>query len=94
MFRGRNSQSVRLSCTFDRAVEKASAQHRLPDPGGRSHPEDIVRLLGDEALPARPVPYGPLPYLPVLMKKPGPSRNGAPFKDLGLPPARAHNRAS
>ena len=31
--------------------------------------------------------YDPWHYLPVLMKKPGALRNGAPFKDWALPPA-------
>jgi len=31
--------------------------------------------------------YDPWHYLPVLMKKPGALRNGAPFKDWDLPPA-------
>jgi hypothetical protein len=31
--------------------------------------------------------YDPWHYLPVLMKKPGTLRNGAPFKDWDLPPA-------
>ena len=32
-------------------------------------------------------------YLPVLVKKPGALRNGAPFKDWDLPPALAQVRA-
>jgi hypothetical protein len=32
-------------------------------------------------------------YLPVLMKKPGALRNGAPFKDWALPPALTQVRA-
>jgi hypothetical protein len=31
--------------------------------------------------------YDPWHYLPVLMKKPGALRNGAPFKNWDLPPA-------
>lgn len=31
--------------------------------------------------------YDPLHYIPVLARKPGALRNGAPFKDWGLPPA-------
>lgn len=30
--------------------------------------------------------YDPLHYVPVLMRKPGALRNGAPFKDWDLPP--------
>jgi hypothetical protein len=31
--------------------------------------------------------YDPLHYIPVLARKPGALRNGAPFKDWALPPA-------
>src|SRR5260221_12428555 len=37
--------------------------------------------------------YGPWHYLPVLMKKPGALRNGAPFKDWDLPSALTRVRA-
>ena len=37
--------------------------------------------------------YDPWHYLPVLLKKPGALRNGAPFKDWALPPALARVRA-
>ena len=37
--------------------------------------------------------YDPWHYLPVLLKKPGALRNGAPFKDWDLPPALAQVRA-
>jgi hypothetical protein len=37
--------------------------------------------------------YDPWHYLPVLMKKPGALRNGAPFKDWALPPALPQVRA-
>jgi len=33
--------------------------------------------------------YDPWHYLPVLVKKPGALRNGAPFKDWDLPPGLA-----
>jgi hypothetical protein len=33
--------------------------------------------------------YNPLHYLPVLVRKPGALRNGAPFRDWDLPPALA-----
>src|ERR1700680_3074682 len=59
----------------------------------RSHAERIVVLLGDEAVADHPrnfrrdqIIYDPWHYLPVLMKKPGALRNGAPFKDWELPP--------
>ncbi len=39
------------------------------------------------------VVYDPWHYLPVLLRKPGALRNGAPFKDWDLPPAFAQVRA-
>ena len=60
----------------------------------RSHAERIVVLLNDEVVADHPrqfrrdqIIYDPWHYLPVLMKKPGALRNGAPFKDWDLPPA-------
>ena len=38
--------------------------------------------------------YDPWHYLPVLARKPGALRNGAPFKDWALPPALEQVRAS
>src|SRR5476651_1946221 len=66
----------------------------------RSHAERIVVLLGEAVVAdhARSfrrdqVIYDPWHYLPVLVKKPGALRNGAPFKDWDLPPALAKVRA-
>src|SRR5260370_28810334 len=66
----------------------------------RSHAERIVVLLGDEVVADHPrhfrrdqIIYDPWHYLPVLMKKPGALRNGAPFKDWALPPALTQVRA-
>ena len=57
-------------------------------------------LLGDEVVADHPrhfrrdqIIYDPWHYLPVLMKKPGALRNGAPFKDWALPPALTQVRA-
>jgi hypothetical protein len=65
----------------------------------RSHAERIVVMLDDEIVADHPrsfkrdqVIYDPWHYLPVLMKKPGALRNGAPFKDWALPPALAQVR--
>ena len=66
----------------------------------RSHAERIVVLL-DGAVVAEHVRqfrrnqivYDPWHYLPVLMRKPGALRNGAPFKDWDLPGALAQVRA-
>ena len=66
----------------------------------RSHAERIVVLLGDERVADHPrdfrryqIIYDPWHYLPVLVRKPGALRNGAPFKDWALPPALAQVRA-
>jgi len=66
----------------------------------RSHAERIVVLLGDEVVADHPrhfrrdqIIYDPWHYLPVLVKKPGALRNGAPFKDWALPRAVAQVRA-
>ena len=66
----------------------------------RSHAERIVVLLNDEVVADHPrqfrrdqIIYDPWHYLPVLVKKPGALRNGAPFKDWDLPPALAQVRA-
>ena len=66
----------------------------------RSHAERIVVLLGDEVVAEHPrhfrrdrIIYDPWHYLPVLMKKPGALRNGAPFKDWDLPSALTQVRA-
>ncbi|QXX76710.1 IS21 family transposase [Methylovirgula sp. HY1] len=66
----------------------------------RSHAERIVVLLGEEVVADHPrqfrrdqIIYDPWHYLPVLMKKPGALRNGAPFKDWELPAGLAGVRA-
>ena len=60
----------------------------------RSYSERIVVLFDDEMVADHPrqfrrdqIIYDPWHYLPVLMKKPGALRNGAPFKDWDLPPS-------
>ena len=65
----------------------------------RSHAERIVVLFNDEIVADHPrqfrrdqIIYDPWHYLPVLVKKPGALRNGAPFKDWDLPPALAQVR--
>jgi len=66
----------------------------------RSHAERIVVLLDDQVVADHPrqfrrdqIIYDPWHYLPVLVRKPGALRNGAPFKDWDLPPALARIRA-
>src|ERR1700677_135198 len=60
----------------------------------------VVVLLGDEVVADHPrnfqrerIIYDPWHYLPVLMRKPGALRNGAPFKDWDLPAALIQVRA-
>ena len=66
----------------------------------RSHAERIVVLFNNEVVADHPrqfrrdqVIYDPWHYLPVLVKKPGALRNGAPFKDWDLPSGLTEVRA-
>jgi transposase len=66
----------------------------------RSHAERIVVLFNDEVVADHPrqfrrdqIIYDPWHYLPVLVRKPGALRNGAPFKDWELPAGLAAVRA-
>ncbi len=66
----------------------------------RTYAERVVVLFEDLIVADHPrqfrrdqVVYDPWHYLPVLLKKPGALRNGAPFKDWELPPALAQVRA-
>ena len=65
----------------------------------RVYADRIVVRCGDEVVAERPRYFGrnrtiydPWHYLPMLARKPGALRNGAPFQDWGLPPAPAHLR--
>jgi hypothetical protein len=65
----------------------------------RSHAERIVVLFNEEIVADHPrhfrrdqTIYDPWHYLPVLLKKPGALRNGAPFKNWDLPPSLAQVR--
>ena len=66
----------------------------------RSHAERIVVLFNDEVVADHPrefrrdqIIYDPWHYLPILVRKPGALRNGAPFKDWELPAGLAAVRA-
>ena len=66
----------------------------------RSHADRIVVLLDDTVVAEHPrqfrrdqIIYDPWHYLPVLVRKPGALRNGAPFKDWDLPSGLAQVRA-
>jgi len=65
----------------------------------RSHAERIVVLLGEEIVAEHArqfkrdqVIYNPWHYLPILLRKPGALRNGAPFKEWDLPAGLAEVR--
>jgi transposase len=65
----------------------------------RAYADRIVVRLGDEIVAEHPRFFGrdrtildPWHYLPVLARKPGALRNGAPFQDWELPPALARLR--
>jgi transposase len=65
----------------------------------RSHADRIVALHDDIVVAEHSrcfrrdqVIYDPWHYLPVLVRKPGALRNGAPFKDWELPPGLAQVR--
>ncbi len=66
----------------------------------RSHAGRVVVLLDDDVVADHPrdfrrgeVIYDPWHYLPILVRKPGALRNGAPFKDWDLPPGLAAAQA-
>jgi transposase len=66
----------------------------------RAYADRIVVLLDDAVVADHPrsfkreqVVYDPWHYLPVLMRKPGALRNGAPFKNWDLPAPLAKMRA-
>jgi hypothetical protein len=66
----------------------------------RVYADRIVVLLDDEVVADHPrsfrrdqVVYDPWHYLPVLVRKPGALRNGAPFKDWDLPASLSSMRA-
>ncbi len=65
----------------------------------RAYADRIIVRLGDEIVAEHPRFFGrdrmildPWHYLPVLAKKPGALRNGAPFQDWELPPKLAQLR--
>src|SRR5665647_36420 len=65
----------------------------------RAYADRIVVRLGDEVIAEHPrffgrdrTIYDPWHYLPVLVRKPGALRNGAPFQGWELPPALARLR--
>ena len=80
--------------TFDRNKYSVMAKVARRTVQVRAYADKIVVRCGDEVVAeharffgrGRTV-YDPWHYLPVLAKKPGALRNGAPFQDWSLPPA-------
>src|SRR3546814_18331438 len=67
----------------------------------RAYADRIIVRCGEEVVAEHPRTFGrnrtiydPWHYLPVLARKPGALRNGAPFQDWDLPPALARLRRS
>jgi transposase len=83
----RNRYSI-AACAANRPVQLRSYADRI-----------VVRFDGEvvaeheRAFGRDHVRYNPLHYLPVLAKKPGALRNGAPFKGWELPPSLTKLRA-
>ena len=88
--------------------ETSGERERAEPPGALSRPDRLKPVPADLSLSsrrrlhgapprdprvARGVIYDPWHYLPVLVKKPGALRNGAPFKEWSLPTALAQVRA-
>ena len=102
-FAGFTEKPVRATttCLITHDRNKYSVDARAAGRGVlvRAYADRIVVLLGEEVVADHPrsfrreqVIYDPWHYLPVLMRKPGALRNGAPFKDWDLPPALAKVR--
>ena len=94
----RASTTCLIMCDHNRYSVDARAAGRMVLV--RSHAERVVVLLGGDVVADHPrnfqrdkVVYDPWHYLPVLVKKPGALRNGAPFKDWDLPSALTQVRA-
>ncbi len=83
----RNRYSI-AACAANRPVQLRSYADRI-----------VVRFDGEvvaeheRAFGRDHVRYNPFHYLPVLVKKPGALRNGAPFKGWELPPSHVKLRA-
>ena len=95
------SHAVTGTCliSFDRNRYSVAARAVRRAVQVRAYADRIVVRLGDEVVAEHPrclgrdrTIYDPWHYLPVLVKKPGALRNGAPFQDWDLPPALARLR--
>jgi hypothetical protein len=85
--------------SFDRNRYSVMAKAARQAVQVRAYADRIVVRLGDEVVAEHPRFFGrdrmildPWHYLPVLARKPGALRNGAPFQDWELPPALARLR--
>jgi len=76
-----NKYSVHASAAGRPVEIHAYATHIVIRQGGEIVGEHARRFGRDQTI------YDPWHYVPVLAKKPGALRNGAPFKDWSLPPA-------
>jgi hypothetical protein len=85
----------RCACCGERVTATAPAGLEPGSPFGQSIAVLVVYLHYAHPRHFRrdQIIYDPWHYLPVLVKKPGALRNGAPFKDWDLPPALAQVRA-
>jgi hypothetical protein len=85
--------------SFDRKRYSVMAKAARRAVQVRAYADRIVVRFDDEAVAEHPRFFGrdrmfldPWHYLPVLARKPGALRNGAPFQDWELPPALARLR--
>jgi transposase len=95
------SHAVTGTCliSFDRNRYSVAARAVRRAVQVRAYADRIVVRLGDEVVAEHPRCFGrdrmildPWHYLPVLARKPGALRNGAPFQGWDLPPALARLR--
>ena len=95
------SHAVTGTCliSFDRNRYSVAARAVRCAVQVRAYADRIVVRLGDEVVAEHPRCFGrdrtiydPWHYLPVLVRKPGALRNGAPFQGWELPPALARLR--
>jgi len=104
-FDGFSEKAVRASTTCLIRVERNRYSVSAKAAGRmvlvRTHAEQICVWLDDELVADHPqsfkreqIIYDPWHYLPVLVRKPGALRNGAPFKDWDLPPGLKEVRKS
>jgi hypothetical protein len=86
--------------TFDRNRYSVMARAARGVVRVRAYADRIVARQGEEIVAEHPRAFGrdrtiydPWHYLPVLARKPGALRNGAPFQDWALPPGLSELRS-